>query len=115
MHPSTEKEHRSRLRWATLIATLLGLTLIVSACTNFPFASGDQRAADAADSTAEQIASHSANTPDITLLEMVAWWVPQHPISIGAGTALVEPLAWSGESAGSQATINIRVIVDVRD
>lgn len=113
MHRSAEKQQAPRLRWATLIAALLGLTLLVSACTNFPFASGDQRAADVADSAAEQIASHSANTPDITLLEMVAWWVPQHPMSIGAGTALVEPLAWSGESAGSQATIEIRVLVDV--
>lgn len=94
-------------------AALLGLVLLTSGCAILSSSEGDRRAADAAEQAAEQIGSHSANTPEITLLEMVAWWVPEGPISVDAGTAMVEPLAWSGESAGSQATIDIRVVVDV--
>ena len=44
---------------------------------------------------------------------MVAWWVPEGTVTVNSGSAVVEPLAWSGESAGSQAMIDIRVTVDV--
>lgn len=95
------------------VAAALGLALLVSGCALMPSSDGDRRAENVAEQVAEQIGSHSANRPEITLLEMVAWWLPEGPISVGVGTAMVEPLAWSGESAGSQATIDIRVIVDV--
>lgn len=91
----------------------LALSVTVTACAQRPSSEGDARAHRAAEQIADDIGSHSENAPRITLLEMVAWWVPEGPVPTGDGTAIVEPLAWSGESAGSSAAIDIRVIVDV--
>lgn len=94
-------------------ALAVGLVLLLSGCATQPLSSGDARARDAAEDIAAEIGSHSANAPEITLSEMVAWWVPETPVPVESGSAMVEPLSWSGESAGSRATIDIRVAVEV--
>jgi hypothetical protein len=104
---------KAPLRASATAALIVGLTLVLAGCAAEPMSSGDARAHAAAEAVAADIGSHSANAPEITLLEMVAWWVPEGTVAVGSGSAVVEPLAWSGESAGSQATIDIRVTVDV--
>lgn len=100
-------------RAAASAALIVGLTLVLAGCAGEPTSTGDAHAHDVAEAIAADIGSHSANAPEITLLEMVAWWVPEDPVSLDSGSAVVEALDWSGESAGSQATIDIRVAVDV--
>lgn len=102
---------RRRARASAVLA--VGLSLVLAGCTAGPLSTGDARAAKVAEDVAADIGSHSANAPEITLLEMVAWWVPEGTVYTGSGTAVVEPLAWSGESAGSSATIDIRVTAQV--
>ena len=102
---------RRRARASAILA--VGLSIALAGCAAEPTSSGDTRAQHAAEAAAAEIGSHSANSPEITLLEMVAWWVPEGAVPAGSGTAVVEPLAWSGESAGSSATIDIRVTAQV--
>lgn len=104
---------KAPLRASAPATLIVGLTLVLAGCAAEPLSTGDARARDAAEAIAADIGSHSANAPEITLLEMVAWWVPEGPVSVGSGSAVVEALDWSGESAGSQATIDIRVGVEV--
>nr|BFF09930.1 hypothetical protein GCM10025699_12330 [Microbacterium flavescens] len=101
------------LRGMATAALALALAVTVAGCSGLPSADGDWQAARAAERIADDIAAHSENVPRITVPEMIAWWIPQSPTPAEPGMAIVEPLAWSGESAGSQATIDIRVDVDV--
>ena len=95
------------------LALGLVLVLVLAGCAGRAGSEGDARARAAAQAVADDIGSHSANAPEITLAEMVAWWVPEDSVPVDSGTAVVEALAWSGESAGSQATIDIKVNVEI--
>lgn len=105
----TRRVHSSVAVVALSAAVLVGLT----ACASEPSSSGERKARHVAEDVAAEIGAHSENAPSITLLEMVAWWVPEGRTYSYPGSAVVEPLAWSGESAGSHATMEIRVIAEV--
>lgn len=95
-----------------VIALLLGVPL--AGCASPLFTEGDRLAIRGAENVAAQIGSHRDNTAEVTIEEMVTWWVPDTPITAGPGLATVEALAWSGQIASdSEATIDLRIHVEV--
>ncbi|MET0811997.1 MAG: hypothetical protein ABWY03_03010, partial [Microbacterium sp.] len=67
----------------------------------------------AAEDIAVEIGSHSDNTAEVTLEDMVTWWVLE-PYSHSAPATTVEALAWSGRIGHeSEATIDVRIHVAV--
>lgn len=95
---------------AALTAGLAVVALV--GCASSSGADGDALAQDSADAVSRQIASHSDNTTEVTLLEMVDYWIPAETVYVGQGAATVEPLAWSG-AIGSESTATIDVRIDV--
>lgn len=95
-----------------------GIALVLAAglagCSAPFFAEGDDLARRGAESIAAQIGSHTDNTAEVTLVEMVDRWVPQGEVFADPGVATVEPLAWSGRIGHeSEATIDVRIRVEV--
>lgn len=103
-----------RFAFAAGFAVLVALTPTLAGC-GLLFPSGNDVARAAAESAADQIGSHTDNTSTVTLLEMVAVWVPEGSIAAGEGSATAEPLAWSGEiGRDSEATIDVRIHATVQ-
>ncbi|MHC2999364.1 hypothetical protein [Microbacterium sp. HJ5] len=88
---------------AALTATVL-LAAGLAGCADPFHADGDDLAQRAAAQIADDIGAHSDNTCEITLLEMVAHWVPEDT---------AEPLAWEGAICDGGARIDVRIHVDV--
>jgi hypothetical protein len=101
---------------STFVLASVGLLVAVgcTGCGVLSAADGDALASAEAEGVAEQIAAHTDNTTEVTLLEMVAYWVPERPVYTAHGTATAEPLAWSGQiGSETPATIDVRIHVDV--
>lgn len=109
MHPRSR--HRIRLIGA---ATALLLAAPLTGCGSLFFDEGDQLAHRGAENVAAQIASHSDNTAEVTIEEMVVWWVPDGQVAAEPGLATIDALAWSGQIGhDSAATIDVRIHVEV--
>jgi len=104
--------HRARITGAA-IALLLAAPLV--GCSSLFFPEGDDLARRGAESVAAQIGSHSDNTAELTVEDMVTWWIPDGEVSSGGyGVATVDALAWSGQiGPESEATIDVRIRVVV--
>src|SRR5690349_11770161 len=104
--------HRAR-RITAAIVLLLAIPL--AGCSSLFFTDGDELARRGADSVAAQIGSHSDNTAEISVEDMVTWWVPDGDVPAGGyGMATVDALAWSGQiGSDSEATIDVRIHVVV--
>lgn len=104
--------HRAR---AASAATALLFAIPLAGCSSLFFSDGDELARRGAESVAEQIGSHSDNTAEISVEDMVAWWLPDGDIAAGGyGVATVDALAWSGQiGSDSEATIDVRIHVVV--
>lgn len=95
-------------------AVLLLVAAPLGGCASPFFTEGDELARRGAESVAERIGSHSDNTGEVTIEEMVTWWVPDSDVGDSPGRATVEALAWSGQIGHeSEATIDLRIHVDV--
>lgn len=91
---------------------MLAATTLAGCAALFP--DGDAHARNAIDDVVDGIAAHEDNTTEITLLEMVAWWVPEGPVHTSPGTVTVEPLTWSGAIGHeTEATIEVRLHAEV--
>jgi hypothetical protein len=87
---------------------------LLAGCASLLFTEGDRLAIRGAEDVAKQIGSNRDNTAETTIEEMVMWWVPDGPVVAGAGLAIVEALAWSGQiGPDSEATIDVRIHVEV--
>ncbi|MCH6230431.1 hypothetical protein MK786_06740 [Microbacterium sp. CFH 31415] len=89
---------------ATNIAVAALLAVPLTGCAPSFFTDGDDLAHRGAENIAAEIGSHSDNTGEVSLEEMVSWWVPEE----------VEALDWSGQIGhDSEATIDVRIHVEV--
>lgn len=107
----SRSRHRVRLIGT---ATALLFAVPLTGCGSLFFDEGDQLAHRGAENVVAQIASHSDNTAEVTIEEMVAWWVPDGQFTAEPGLATTDALAWSGQIGHeSTATIDVRVHVEV--
>ncbi|MGM1017118.1 MAG: hypothetical protein ACQEW8_06220 [Actinomycetota bacterium] len=107
---------RTRLLIGAAVPLLLAVALTGCGSLSFnSFIEGDQLASRAAESVAAEIGSHTDNTGETTIEEMVVHWVPDHPTWAGSGgLATVDALTWSGQiGPESDATIDLRIHVEV--
>ena len=95
-------------------ASALLVTATLTGCGSLFFDEGDQLAHRGAHDVAARIGSYSDNTAEVTVEEMVAWWVPDGQVAAAPGLATVDALAWSGQIGHeSTATIDVRIHVEV--
>lgn len=86
----------------------------LTGCGSLLVDEGEELALRGAEDVAARIGSHTDNTAEVTIEEMVAWWVPEGPVAAGPGLATVEAVAWSGQIGHeTTATIDVRVHVEV--
>lgn len=108
MHPRFR--HPVRLVGAAVVLLLIASA---SGCAALFSSDGDDVARRGAVDVAEQIGAHSDNTAEVTVEEIVTWWVLEAP-GVAAGGAEVDALAWSG-AIGSPggASVDVRIHVEV--
>jgi len=106
---------RHSVRLVGSATALLLAVPLTTGCGSLLFDEGDQLAHRGAENVVAQIASHSDNTAEVTIEEMVAWWVPEGQVAAKPGLATIDALAWSGQIGHeSTATIDVRIHVEVK-
>ncbi|MFG6445913.1 hypothetical protein ACFXQA_11655 [Microbacterium sp. P07] len=104
---------RSRIGIPLALAAIVGALTVGCGVLQTISANGDDVARRNVEDIATQIAAHSDNKAEITVIEMVAFWVPSSSVG-GEGAVTVEPLAWSGQiGSDSTATIDVRIHAEV--